>query len=291
LQKLINKCEEYAELWRISFNSKKSFIYKSNKTQSNEPIFTITGKVIPNTDGLEYLGLPIGDNNYTDSFIQNNFRSVEKAFYSIRSIGLHKEFSNPLCISFIYKQYCQSIFNYGLELLPISKTLMKQLETRQGLLIKNVLGLSKYSRNSPLLDALSISKITKLYYKFKFLFRTQIKKNYFVENFYSKLKTHYLTVKPPKQSYINQYNELSKIINTVNLNEINRKDFYSKLELIFSEKNKGLVDSVRFIVHRYDELPYSNELLRGLLRVDFGTGAGNISSCSDDITVMDSIDV
>ena len=113
--------------------------------------------------------------NFINDFIERKYRDVEKSFFSIRNIGLHIDYINPICLGFIYKCFCQSIFSYGLELVHIGKTLGKELDVRQRILLKNSLGLSKYSRTRPLLDSLGIESITQLYFKFNILF-FQLKK-------------------------------------------------------------------------------------------------------------------
>ncbi len=40
---------------------------------------------------------------------------VERAFYSLYGIGCKPHALNPKTIAFLYKQFCQSIFRYGLD--------------------------------------------------------------------------------------------------------------------------------------------------------------------------------
>lgn len=84
--------------------------------------------------------LPIGVVNYVNKHWQNKFKNVEKALFSLRNVGLHKDYINPQCRGFIYKACCQSIMIYGLELVYMGKSLRKELDIRQGLAVISSLG-------------------------------------------------------------------------------------------------------------------------------------------------------
>jgi hypothetical protein len=146
LKILLDQCSKFSGLWKIKFNAEKSAIYtNSDKKENKEEKFYILGKQIDYVNEFIYLGLPIGDRLYVNGYWENKFKAVEKAFFSIRNIGLHNEYMDPMCLSFIFRQYCQSIFQYGLELITINRQTLKQFETRQNMLIKNFLKLSKFS--------------------------------------------------------------------------------------------------------------------------------------------------
>ena len=267
---LIKKCEEFAHKWKLKFNPKKSVVYCTDKDSLNQHNkFYITGEEMKHVESFEYLGLPIGDSKYIDSFIEQNFRAVEKAFFMIRNIGLHKNIIEPTCLGFIYKQYCQSIINYGLEVVSISKTVLKQLDIRQGILIKMSLGLSKFSRTRPLLDALNINPVSELYYKFKYLFRKQINNNYLVLGVYNELNEYYGRSRIPKYSFIRQLKELDKVVE--NFSNLDKKEFLQKLREKFRSDNLGLVDSIRYVINEYNNNEMARSLLRSLLWVDFYT--------------------
>lgn len=139
LRKLLKTCEEYAETWRINFNPNKSLIYCTDSKCLLKEKFSIADGLLTIAPNLVYLGLPIRDPKFVNSFCENNFRKVEKAFYCLKRTGLHANFMDPTCLGFIYKQYCQSIALYGLEVLYVNKTTLKQFDARQGILIKNAL--------------------------------------------------------------------------------------------------------------------------------------------------------
>ena len=65
----------------------------------------------------------------------------EKAFYSLRGLGCKLSGLNPRALAFIYKQFCQSIIRYGLEIINLSNSRLRLLNIRQNILIKKCLGL------------------------------------------------------------------------------------------------------------------------------------------------------
>ena len=59
----------------------------------------------------------------------------------------------------LYKYICQPVLTYGMECMSNSKDQYRRMESIQGRLIKQCLGLSKRSHNSAVLKALNIDKV------------------------------------------------------------------------------------------------------------------------------------
>ena len=274
LRKMLKVCEIFASKWRIKFNPQKSIIYcDSGGNFTTNETFKLCGEELRRTEGFIYLGLPIGGVNYVNKYWQNKFRNVEKALFSLRNIGLHKDYINPQCLGFIYKAYCQSIMIYGLELVYMGKSLRKELDIRQGIVVKSSLGLSKFSRTRPLLSALNLDCVSKLYFKYKILFLKQLNNNALAKNLFDTLKNHYSTrKKTPNFSFLKQMLECEKVVGK-NLLEIDKKNLLIALDEKFCSENLGLVDSIKYVLNNYENLENSRELLRNLVRVDFGEGS------------------
>lgn len=222
-----------------------------------------------------------------EDFFEKKFRSVEKAFFSIRRIGLHSKLIDPECLSFFYKQFCQSIFVYGLEVIHLNKTLIKQLQCRQALIIKMALGLSKYCRTSPLLEALNISSIIELYYKFKYLFIGQLKNHWVAFSLFKEVRQSYDS-KNNKSSFYAQVSELESFLVTdqdkldsVDILSIEKKEALSRIKNRFKCDNQGLVDSVRTALHD----SHYRGLVGLLLRVDFAWNV-RIVELEEDLTLL-----
>lgn len=295
LKTLLSICEEYAIEWKIKFNPSKSIIYCTNRKLLSESCFSLNGGRLRTAENLEYLGLPIGDREFVEKFMEDRFKSVEKTFFSIKKIGLHKGMVDPFCLSFIYKQFCQSAFLYGLEVIHLNKKLLRHFESRQGVLIKLALNLSKYSRTSPLLEAIFISPILELYYKFKYLFLRQIAKIRVAYSIFTELKKRG-TRRGSKESFLIQLKELESLSIVTEENKADGKDLMSlekkealaKIKARFTCSNRGLVDSVRTALSN----PDGGVLLRLLLTVEFcrtspaGSGVAGVGDFTGDLSAL-----
>ena len=288
LRKLLSICERYAGGWKIKFNPLKSTIYCTKKKLLSSGDFSLCGGMLRKVENFEYLGLPIGDRKYVDEFYNSKFKSVERALFAIRRIGLHNNYINPECLGFIYKQYCQSIFLYGLEVVHLSKGLLRQIQSRQGAALKLALNLSRYSRTSPLLEAIHVSPILELYFKFKYLFLGQVKKNCVAFSVYKEIKKRN-KIRGSKESYLNQISELESIVltdqdnkNGDDLLNLDKNEVLARIRNKFSCGNQGLVDSVRVALGN----PEARDLLRLLLWVNFDRDSDGLGSVNSEDRVL-----
>ena len=113
---------------------------------------------------------------------------------------------STLSIAKIYRIYCQPKFLYGLEMI------LRELNSMQASLVKMNLGLSKFAKSSPLLDALRIESVKHLYHKFKILFVKQLQQIPFTNHLFKYLKEFYSDKNTPLQSFVQQTKETSKLI-------------------------------------------------------------------------------
>ena len=138
---------------------------------NNNNIIKMGSTNIPEVKSFIYLGLPIGDNLAKDEFLEEKMNKVEKSFYSLYGLGCKPHALNPKSISFIYKQFCQSIFRYGLEKLNLNSNQIDIFNIRQNILIKKrAFGVSKYYKTKPLFQAMKIEAIGQLYAQAQNLF-------------------------------------------------------------------------------------------------------------------------
>ena len=179
LQILLDKCGEFGRKWRINFNPDKSVVMCLASDLAKNKImreFYLNGSKIQQTENMIYLGLPIGGHKFKENYWDEKIKKVQKALYSLNGVGCRAYGLEPKVLSKLYSIYCQSIFNYGLEMCHIKKGKLKEYDVLQSCLTKRNIGLSKFTRNTALLEALRVKQISKLYYKFKFLFYEQIKR-------------------------------------------------------------------------------------------------------------------
>ncbi len=92
----------------------------------------------------------------------NNFQSVRKSFYSLSTFSLNHYGLNPFLQAYIFKTFCISKFLYGIEIMSLNKTTIAKINTYQNILIKSMLGISKYCHTSELLKVLRLYDINSL---------------------------------------------------------------------------------------------------------------------------------
>lgn len=251
LKKLIKISENYAAKWKITFNSNKSIYYCNDPCIKSNNIIKMDNTLLNKEDGFIYLGLPIGNNEYKEDFIENKFKKTERSFYSLYKLGCKPYALCPRTIAFIYKQFCQSIFKYGLEVLFLSNKKIDNFNIRQNILIKQAIGISKYTRTKPLFQILKIESIMQLYCKHKIYFIKQLKKNSLTNEIYDWLDSKYIEkkTKPSKNSFVAQIKIVSQVIKCHCL--INLTETLNKIEKLFFITNNGLLDTISFIISNF----------------------------------------
>jgi hypothetical protein len=212
---LLKTVGDYAVNWKLRFNTNKCFnlsIKPPDIKSKIIPILYLNNCPLTQTSSIIHLGLPFGPARLIKDFWQEKLKSTVRSFYSLNGIGLQPFEMTPLTIAKIYRIYCQPKFLYGLEMIYISKGTLKKLNTTQSTLIKMNLGLSKYARSSALLDALRTESVKELYYKFKIIFISQLKKIPFTNTLLDFLDDHYFEKECPNQSFVGQIIDTNRLL-------------------------------------------------------------------------------
>jgi hypothetical protein len=243
-QILLKLSEEYAGEWKMDFNPKKSVSLKFGKSSCNST-FLLNGVNLPKVDEITYLGLPLSTKKNYD-FFDEKMRKVEKAFYSLYGLGCKPRHLSPLSIAFVYKQYCQSIIRYGMDCLFLPAKKLDEYNTRQSILLKQAIGLSKYARTTPLLNALNVEKVSEIYMKHKYYFYKQLMNNSLTRAVYLNLDSFYFEKKACKHSFLNQLLNVDTQVGfkcSVEAGKAYLKEIVNKFK---DSDQQGLVDSVSF---------------------------------------------
>jgi hypothetical protein len=250
LEILLGICEKFAEKWKLEFNAKKS-VYMNLGDNFENFSFEIKGKKLPVVEEITYLGLVINKKKDYTEFFDAKFRKVEKSFYSLYGLGCRPKHLHPKSTAFVYKQYCQSTFTYGLECLYLSAQKINEYNIRQNIMLKQSIGLSKYALSTPLLNVLKIQKISELYFKYKLIFYKQIMANSLTKKVFYALENLYKDKNIPKFSFLKQINLVNLQIGfTCSLTTYNKS--VETLTSIFSEKNIELCKNVSRLLDKMD---------------------------------------
>ena len=165
LQQLINVCSSYASKWRFVFGIEKTRILcLGNDSWCKKPTWYLGNQSneINNVSELNLLGLTYTTSGSYDTHIQNRISATRRSLYKYNDKGWC--FPGLSCDSKVYlwKSTGVKALTFGLDCVKLSKANMRHLESAQGTLIKQVLGLSKRSHHSKLLKALNIQPISQV---------------------------------------------------------------------------------------------------------------------------------
>jgi hypothetical protein len=157
LQCLINICDNYAKKWRFKFgvNKTKCMVIGANHL-NNEPMWKLGGTAIENVASLEILGV-VFESSCT-SHVNTRVEKCRRSFYGLRDIGMSYPGLSSDVKSYLWNTMCQPVLLYGTDSTKISLSSCQKLETTQGNLIKQCLGLSKFSRGTHLLQAMRVKR-------------------------------------------------------------------------------------------------------------------------------------
>jgi len=250
LQSLIDEAVSCISANGLRFNPAKTLCMTYGRsTLSPPPSWTIDGCTLGQTEALTYLGAQIV-NDRGRAHVQRRCQAAQKAFFGLQGAGLHFRGIEPEIAAHIYAVGVRTILTYACESTEISNSTINQLQVHQGKLLKAMLGLSKYSRTSPLEKALRIPTIRSSIALSCFnLFKSCLMYPSKATNFYCNAMQNYFTGMNLLTRSFNFAHEfgvnLFKFVFNPHYAHSLRPCFYSSVE------DDGLVDSIRFILSDY----------------------------------------
>ena len=263
LNKLLEICFSYSITWKLQYNQSKSVFLRFGDQSTIYSLPTMNSVPIILQQNMIYLGLPLGDDQFIYEFFNKQMSKCEKLFFSLYGLGCKPHCLSPRVTAFIYKQFSQSIFRHGIDMLSISANHLKQLEIRQNILIKQALGLSRYCKTSPLNQALNLDSFTSIYLKHKLFFLIQIKEIKITNEVFNYLSAAYNNLSIHVQCFNNQLNVVKKrqAIDNCSANIENSIIFINSL----TYKNSiSLVEYIKFVVDFYSASKQSFLMLNQL---------------------------
>ena len=121
---------------------------------------SLDGKPLREDKTVTYLGTSLSEsiNDHVNARVQ----SVSRAFFGLQSAGLCTNGVTSDAAAHMIKVAIQLVLVYGCATININPGAIKKLEKTQRRLVKSALGLTKYCRNTPLLNALGIRTIRQI---------------------------------------------------------------------------------------------------------------------------------
>ena len=158
LQKPINICHEYSQRWRFKFGIKKTKCMCIGKSLLPEFKWYLGSSPISKEPNMEILGNVFNENYKFTEHIQSRIRKCRQSFYSLTKCGMAYPGAFSNIKSYLWKSICSPVLMYGMDGIPVSTSDMKMLDTTQGNLVKQSMGLSKRVHTTELLESLNIPR-------------------------------------------------------------------------------------------------------------------------------------
>lgn len=149
--------DKYISSHGLRFNPIKTHCITFGKTSFvKDPEWSLDGTLLTQSTNIMYLGANLSNNNH--DHVESRIKSCRKAFFALQSIGFFKGGLAPDTMAHIWKTAIQPILLYATQCFTLKKKSLDELDRIQARLLKSSLGLSKFCRNTPLLQALKIQK-------------------------------------------------------------------------------------------------------------------------------------
>ena len=200
LQNLINIANMYIVDHGLRFNPSKTECSIFGPCYFDpHPQWKLNDTILSENDHVKYLGV-ILSHTKGNKHVEYRINSCRKAYYALQGIGLGNNTCNADTVSYIWSTAIRPVLTYGLQCISLSKQALQNLEKTQAKLLKTSLGLHKFCKNTPVLNAIKVNKIeTSLDIGYLELVRSMFKSQSRAKPFYNhilnmhvcgKLKTH-----------------------------------------------------------------------------------------------------
>jgi hypothetical protein len=163
LQSLIDICEKYAKEWRFNFGVKKSKCMSVGPNYLTcTPTWFLGDNRLENMDSLEILGVIFDKKCNGMSHVKTRSTKCRRTFYSMAPMGMNYPGLTSEAKAYIWKSACLPALTYGIEAIHTSESATKQLDSLQGCLMKQCLGISKTSHHTHLCQALGLPPVREI---------------------------------------------------------------------------------------------------------------------------------
>ena len=107
---------------------------------------------------MNYSGVILSSSNQNDH-IKNRISACRKAFYGFQGAGFSSGYIDSNVIVYVWNSAIRPVLTYGINCVHLSKSSLSDAEKIQSKLLKAALGIHKYCKSTPLLQAVRVMKI------------------------------------------------------------------------------------------------------------------------------------
>ena len=249
LQKLMDCANEYVTTHGLSCNARKSSCITFGRDHlTSEPQWTLNGVKVENADEINYLGAILS--NSSSNHCDNPIACCRRAFYSLQGAGMCEQGVNAKLKSHLWKTALQPILFYANECVNMRKADLLKTEKLQAKLIKASLGLSKYMRTTPLIQALDIKSLCTL----STISSLKLYRNVMLNDSRSvKFYSHLMINKCNYTSLLSRINGVCSHNDFMKLSLVISDEYFQSCVKKFKSPvlNDGLVDSCKMLLVNY----------------------------------------
>ena len=160
LQRLINMCTSYADTWRFSFGAQKSKTMHIGHTKfRTQPQWYLgePSNVISSVTELNLLGVIYSSSRKYDCHVSNRVSAARRAMFRFHKVGWCYPGLSTEAKTYLWQSVGICSLTYGMDCINLTRKNLQELESAQGCLVKQSLGLSKFSHHTSLVKALNIN--------------------------------------------------------------------------------------------------------------------------------------
>ena len=219
LNKLLNIVQIFCYEQQIKLNINKSNYmtlgnYYQRKIDKN---ILIGDSKLNKVNSVKYLGININNLLNDKEHLQIRRAKMTKSIYQLVPAGImDASMDNKLKVKLI-STYCRPVLYYGIENMTVSRNEMHKLHSCEGIVIKKMLGLSKFVMHTRIMDSLGYERENILVAKRKLNFYKELSKNAVTNAI---LEHRWKTIENKERMFTRSLvNEVQEIICDVNIEE------------------------------------------------------------------------
>jgi hypothetical protein len=130
-----------------------------NNILFGEPQWYLGTESIENVKSIEILGVVFNNECKGENHVNTRIQKCYRSYYSLRDAGFCYPGTNTDVKTYMWNTICKPVLLYGCESISLSKKDITALESAQGNIIKQSIGLSKCCQSTNILQAMYIKKI------------------------------------------------------------------------------------------------------------------------------------
>ena len=259
LQKLINKCDHYAQTWRMKFNPLKTNIVCIGKEPHiTQPVWEIGNAKVGLSESTDVLGVSFNSALDSNKLVKNRVRKCQQGTFGMTAMGLSYPGLNSDVKAFLWKSISSPLLAYGMESISLSNSEIKILKTTQGNTIKRIMGFNKRSHHSKILKALKIPSVDQVIQKntlglYRNIFKTDTPARDLQSVLLAKYITKGITIKGSLLERVLKFGGQP-------IDIIFNKEPFRCSECDINMEDDGMTDSLRYLLyHENYNKPWSQE--------------------------------